>query len=396
MNILFLAHRIPYPPDKGDKIRAYNEILHFSKKHSVDVCCLVDDPADRKYIDPLRRMCRSLELVEINAKIKKICSLVSLLHPSCSCTEVFFHNAPLQKKIDALLNTNKYDLIFLYCSSMERYVRTVTNIPIVIDFVDIDSEKWRQYSQRASFPKSLLFAEEARKLARLEHRIASRVKASFLVTEKEVEFFNGNPTVHAIPNGLDTVFFDPAATVNDPHLQDQYYVEFTGAMDYFPNEDGVVWFCSEILPLIHEKKNDVQFYIVGRNPTDRVRQLAGEHVVVTGGVDDIRPYIKHAQLAVIPLRMARGIQNKILEAISMGQAVVCTSTAFEGLQFQPGRDIIVEDDPARFAKATLELLGDADRRTQMVASAQKVLKQHYSWSSNLDRMEQIIVDILKG
>ncbi len=390
MNILFLAHRIPYPPDKGDKIRAYNEIKYFAAHHTVDVCCLLDDPADEKYIEPLSKMCRRLEVVKINAVLKKALSLSSLLNPKVSCTEIYFYDTRLQKAVNRLIAENTYDLIFIYCSSMDKYVRRVKNVPAVIDFVDIDSDKWMQYAKHAPFPKNIVFKIEGQKLARLEHAIAERVKASFLVTEKEVEFFGGNQTVHSVPNGIDTVFFDPAKTPADPKLQSERYVEFTGAMDYFPNEDGVVFFCEEILPHIHKTDPDLKFYIVGRNPTDKVKALASDHVVVTGGVTDIRPYIKYAQLAVTPLRMARGIQNKILEAAAMGQAVVTTSQAHEGLAFEPGRDIIVEDDPKRFAQAVVGLLNNPEKRSEIASSALKMLKKHYSWEANLSVMDSII------
>lgn len=398
MKILYLAHRIPYPPNKGDKIRAFNEIRYLHRNHTVDVCCLIDNPRDKQYVEPLRKYCRTLSYATINAKIKKLYSVLSIPFSNKTCTEIYFHSALLQQQIDDLIEQNNYDLIFIYCSSMASYVRDKTDIAKVIDFVDIDSDKWIQYSSYAPFPLKWLFRREGRILAELEHQLLSETDASFLVTEREARFFahldNGHKVV-AIPNGIDREFFNPNATPDDPKLREELYVCFTGAMDYFPNEDGVLFFYDKIFPLVRTIVPNLKFYIVGSNPTPRLQKLAEDSsVVVTGTVDDIRPYLKHAQLAVIPLRMARGIQNKILEAVSMGIPVVTTTNAAEGLTLKPGTDFIVEDDPESFANQAIDLLNNPDQQRDLVQSGQKQLDLQYDWNRNLKSMEQVLEGVV--
>ena len=400
MNILFLAHRIPYPPNKGEKIRAFHEINYLNKKHNVDVCCLIDDEADMQYIEPLKNHCRNLEYSVINSKPKKILSLFSLLNPKKTCTEKYFWSKSLSKKVNNLIKTNKYDLIFIYCSSMAKYVETYCDqIPCVIDFVDIDSDKWMQYSKFSKFPINHIYSIEAKKLAILEKNILKWTKAAFLVTKREVEFFKESESInkiHAIANGIDNKFFDSQATPDSPDLQKENYICFTGAMDYFPNEDGVIFFVEKVLPHIQRKFPQLKFFIVGRNPTPAVEKLADNpNILVTGSVDDIRPYLKHAKLAAIPLRMARGIQNKILEAISMGLAVITTSNAYEGLTLETGKDIIVEDDPVKFANHVINLLQDDKKRAEIAKNAQAGLMKSYNWDNNLEKMEKILIKSAK-
>ncbi len=399
MNILYLAHRIPYPPNKGDKIRAFNEIKFLSRRHTVDVCCLVDTPADERHVEPLKKYCRTVTYVKINAKLKKAFSVLSAIFSGKTCTEIFFHSKKLQRQIDQLISGGNYDIIYIFCSSMASYVRNAGNIARVIDFVDIDSDKWIQYAKYARFPLKWLFKREGELLQKLECKILSWTQASFLVTERETEFFahlpHGNK-VYAIPNGIDRGFFDIDKTPCDDFLAGENYVCFTGAMDYFPNEDAVVFFYENIYPLIKPHAPGLKFYIVGSNPTDKVRKLADDKdVVVTGTVDDIRPYIRHAKISVIPLRMARGIQNKILEAISMGLPVVCTSNAAEGLALRNGIDFYVEDDESKFARRTLELLNNPCLKNEMVRSAQMLIDQFYDWENNLNKMESVMASAVK-
>ena len=399
MNILFLAHRIPYPPNKGDKLRAFNEIKFLSKNNAVDVCTLIDDPDDRQYVESLQTYCRNLETVYIHSKPKKILSLTSLLSATKTCTESYFYSKDLQKKIDTLIAKNSYDVIFLYCSSMKSYIGDDISIPIVIDFVDIDSDKWLQYAKYARWPVSVVYRQEGKKLARLERKILKEVEASFFVTDLEVRLFASNEerlTVHGIANGIDFSFFNRDKTPDNQDLADRKYICFTGAMDYFPNEDGVEYFVQSILPKIWKQEPELEFLIVGRNPTPRVQKLAcHEKITVTGPVDDIRPYIKHSLCAVTPLRMARGIQNKILEAMAMGIPVVATSNAHEGLMMRNGKDMWVEDDSAVFAQHVIDLVRDQDTRQKMVAAAFGVLKKWYDWSTNLARMEKILSDVIE-
>lgn len=394
MRILYLSHRIPYPPNKGDKLRAFNEIKFLSKNHKIDLFTLYDDLSDAKYIEHLKGFCANVEAEFIQPAIKKIFSLSTLFFSKRSCTEYYFYSRKLHEIVCRNVTEKKYDLIFLYCSSMYQYIDTRWKIPVVIDFVDVDSDKWIQYSRYASFPKNKIFKIEGGKISSLENEILKNADASFIVTQKEADFLqksNPDSKVYAVPNGIDFDFFDSMKVPPNPELAKQDYIVFTGAMDYFPNEDGVIYFYKEIFPAIKKEFPAIKFFIVGRNPGEKVIQLSeNKDVVVTGAVDDIRPYIKHAKIAVVPLRMARGIQNKILEAAAMGVAVICTSVAHEGLELIPDHEIIVEDNPAEFASQTINLLQKDSERNRIAVNALKKLHQKYDWPKNLEFMEKII------
>lgn len=397
MRILYLAHRIPYPPNKGDKLRAFNEIKFFAKHHTIDLFTLYDDPDDAKYINSLKEYCENVEAEFIHPSLKKIMSLLTLLSSEKSCTEYYFYSRKLHKILRQYVNKKNYDLAFLYCSSMYQYIDSKWNIPLAIDFVDVDSDKWIQYSKYASFPKNKIFETEGKKISILENRILKKADTSFIVTQKEADFLlrlNNDRKVYAVPNGIDFEFFNPDKVPDNPGLANQDYIVFTGAMDYFPNEDGVRYFYQNIFPAIKKEFPKIMFYIVGRNPGENVKQLSSDiNVIVTGSVDDIRPYLKHAKLAVVPLRMARGIQNKILEAAAMRIPVVASPNAHEGLELVPGEEIIVKNDPAQFAESVIRLLKSADEQNKLAGNALKKLQEKYNWMKNLAIMERIITDI---
>ena len=232
-----------------------------------------------------------------------------------------------------------------------------------MDFVDVDSDKWGQYSKHARFPMSWVYALEGRRLADYERKVAETFDHSIFVTEAEAKIFR-NKNLHiknitAISNGVDLDYFSPAfsqrqatrnqqlaSSIQPPEtINQQPVIVFTGVMNYFANVDGVVWFTKEILPLIKKEIPEIRFYIVGSNPTKEVLSLAlDSSVTVTGYVPDTREYLKMATVVAAPLRIARGIQNKVLEAMAMGIPVVATPQAFEGIEAEPGRDLILGED----------------------------------------------------
>jgi len=458
MKILYIAHRIPYPPNKGDKIRSFNEIKYLSQRHEIHLACLADDPKDLKYENDLKDFCKTTNVILINPKLAKLKSSIGLISTK-PLSVSYFYSRKLQQTVDHLLSTNDYDAIFCFSSPMAEYVfksrllvssclkldkSLVSGSPVtsdqklasrnqklIMDFVDVDSDKWAQYSKYARFPKSWIYALEGRRLADYERNVAENFDHSIFVTDSEVKIFkNRNPhikNITAISNGVDIDYFSPnylhqestidqrpsanergsstitqhPATINQQQSSitqppasslQQPVIVFTGAMDYYANVDGVVWFTKEILPLIKKQIPEIRFYIVGSNPTKEVLSLSDNNdVTVTGYVPDSREYLNKATVVVVPLRIARGIQNKILEAMAMGIPVVATPQAFEGIEAKPGRDLILGEDVEKVAEGVIKLIKKVSLRKSLGDNARRIIEKNYCWAKNLEKLDNILI-----
>lgn len=394
MNILYLCHRIPYPPDKGDKIRSYHHIKFLSQHHAIYLVCLIDDPDDWQYVDPLRSMCRTVEVVGRKGFQEWWRIGGAFLAGQPLSLGAFFVPA-LQGKVNVILERESIDRIVIFSSPMAEYVKHVSLIPKIIDFVDMDSEKWRAYAQIKSFPLSLLYRTEADRLGQYELNVAKVCEESIVISQEEThvlrERSNQLVVPKIIPNGVDFEYFSPSFDGQ----KTKPVIVFTAAMDYFPNVDGAEFFCQEVLPRIHQVIPQAQFLIVGRNPVSALRRIAERmpQVQVTGTVPDVRPYLSQAMVAIAPLRIARGVQNKILEAMAMELPVVGTTQAFQGLAVASEHGMYVADEPGEFADAVVKLLGNPERARACGASARQFVTSHYGWSDILQEFEQILVGV---
>jgi len=424
MKILYIAHRIPYPPNRGDKIRSFNEIKYLSQRHEIHLACLADDSKDLKYENDLKRFCKSTNVVLINLKMVKLKSSFYLFSKK-PLSVPYFYSRKLQRSVDQLLSTNHYDAVFCFSSPMAEYVfrsrslvsgclklekslvkgSPVTsyqklasrNQKLIMDFVDVDSDKWGQYSKHARFPMSWVYALEGRRLADYERKVAETFDHSIFVTEAEAKIFR-NKNLHiknitAISNGVDLDYFSPTVSQHPSTINQQPVIVFTGVMNYFANVDGVVWFTKEILPLIRKEIPEIRFYIVGRNPTKEVLSLAlDSSVTVTGYVPDTREYLKMATVVAAPLRIARGIQNKVLEAMAMGIPVVATPQAFEGVEAEPGRDLILGGDVRKIAEGVIGLVKEGSLRKSIGDNARRTIEKNYCWSKNLEKLDNVLME----
>ena|SRR5215813_5406277 len=394
MNILYLAHRIPYPPNKGDKVRSFHQIRHLSKKHTVHLACLIDAQEDLQYVHDLEKYCASVDAVYRRKSVAKALALRALCtHKPLSVAS--FYSRELQQRIGLRFRSEKFDRIVVFSAAMAEYVRHVDSIPRVIDFVDADSAKWRLYADYRPFPLSWIYRLEAERLARYEAEVASAFDHSICVAEQEAvvlqERASGRPT-SVIPNGIDSDYFRPHAEEQYPCRQPS--IVFTGEMDYFPNVDAVRYFCQAIFPLVRKVVPETRFYIVGRHPERQVRRLRCQpQVIVTGAVPDVRPYLAMASIAVAPLRIARGVQNKILEAMAMGLPVVGTSKALRSLQATPADGIRIADDPEGFAHEVVTLLKDQDLQRYCSCQARHFVHRYYRWQDHGTLLETLLQEI---
>jgi len=392
--LLLLVHRLPYPPNKGDKIRSFNLLKYLSKYYSVYLGTFVDDPYDWKYVNNLDKYCKSVYVRPLNKKRSTVKSLKGFFSGE-SLSICYYRDSAMQAWSHKIIEKEKIRKVIVFSSSMAQYVAgpEYSYMKRIIDFVDIDSDKWSQYEKSKSWPLNTLYRREARKLLQMECKIAREFNQSFFVSEAERNMFkqlcNNLNTISHYDNGVDYEYFSCQGSLENPYSQRQTIV-FTGAMDYWANINAVLWFTNNIFPKIKKHIENVVFYIVGSNPADSIKDLSKiEGVVVTGRVDDIRPYIQYACLSVAPLQIARGVQNKVLEAMSMGVRIVATSFAIEGLKKLSGDEILhVEDDETGFSTSCIEILKTCN--SDFVKNNRKYILKNYNWEENLGLITKCI------
>lgn len=371
---------MPFPPNKGDKIRSFHILKYLSQNHQVSLACPVDSNDDLKYIKDLKPFCYTIDWVKINPEIRKILSIKALLKNEPLSVDCFY-SKQLQIKIDHRLAQEKFDAIYIFSSQMAVYVESHNQIKRIMDFVDIDSLKWSQYANFIKNPVTRwIYKRESKKLAAYEKAIAEKFDVSIFVSDDEAEKFrmkiyNGK-NILAVHNGVDYNYFSPNGNVKtDPSP----IILFTGAMDYYPNIDAVTWFAEEIFPLIKSKINNAKFYIVGNRPTEQIRRLHDNvNIIVTGFVEDIRTYYQLADVFVAPFRIACGVQNKILEALSMNVQVVASPLGAEGIK--KGNPIVVEAEKSKFANIIKDLLTCKKKEKNQIKNW---IIQNYNWENNL-------------
>lgn len=384
--LLFLAHRIPFPPDKGDKIRSFHVLRHLTRHYRVHIGAFIDDPLDWNRVDELRGICGDTHFVALRKRRATLRALSGLL-TGRALTLPYYFDAGMARWIQTLLSQRSIGTVFVYSAAMAQYVESASHLRRVIDFVDVDSDKWRQYSASLTGPRRWIYRREADRLLRYERQVAGSFDAAFFVSAAEAQLFRrlapeAAAKVAHYNNGVDLDRFSPSLRCDNPYPASERAIVFTGAMDYWPNVDAVVWFTREMLPLVRAVVPQAAFTIVGSNPSPEVQRLADiPGVRVTGRVEDVRPYLLHAAVAVAPLRLARGVQNKVLEAMACAKPTVVTPQALEGIDAQAGRHVVLADNAPRFADAVTQLLRAPDR--SLGAAARSLVEAHYTWEQNL-------------
>ena len=388
--LLFIAHRVPYPPDKGERVRALHEIMALAAPFRVTVAYLAHGPADPKAAEGLAPWCEKVLVAPAGGPRGLIRAGLWLLGGR-SATEGYFRSPRLHRALRDEAARDPFDVAVGYSSSTLPYLLAARARARVLDLIDADSAKWDAYAAAAHWPKSRLYGLEADRVRALERQALRRCDAVTLVSRAEAQVLGREgDRVLAVGNGVDAEYFRPARPAAPPGPS----LVFTGTMDYRPNADGVSWFVREVWPALRREVPGITFTIVGRDPTPAVRRLAeAPGVMVTGGVPDVRPYLAEATLAVVPLLTARGIQNKVLEAMAMGRAVVGSSGALEGLDVDVGGDVCRADTPDEWRKAVAELLADTPRRVAMERSARACVLARYSWAARMKPLVDLCVGL---
>ncbi|HEV2818817.1 MAG TPA: TIGR03087 family PEP-CTERM/XrtA system glycosyltransferase [Allosphingosinicella sp.] len=380
-DILFLAHRIPYPPDRGDKIRSWHVLRHLSTLARVHLACFADDERDAAHLPALRAALgdRLGEVhVEVRTRSKVAAGAIALVEGR-PVSLALFDSPKLRAFAGRKLADEAIGTVFAFSGQMGQFVPEGVRQRFVMDFGDVDSAKFAQYADEGAGPMRWVHRREGDKLAAFERAVAARADLCLFVSEAEAALFRGRTglaNIRALSNGIDVDHFSPAADFPRLEQGERPLLLFTGQMDYPPNAEAVAWFARAVLPLIP----GARFVIAGRDPPPAVRALAGERVIVTGAVADMRSWLAAADVIVAPLKLARGIQNKVLEAMAMAKPVVASPAAFEGIEAVPGRDLLVAGDAAATAAAVKSLL---EAPGAIGAAARRRMEQGYRWEARL-------------
>jgi polysaccharide biosynthesis protein PslH len=398
--LLFLAQRLPYPPHRGDKIRALQIIQHFSRDYDVHVGTLIDDMADRAHIEALRAHCASLYVAEVQKPGAYLKALPAYL-AGAPISFAVFQNTGLQAWVNETCAKYNPEIGIMFSSNVADYALRALKRPkiLIADFADVDSVKWRDFEKSATPPKSWIYGLEARRVSKREKEIATMVNAVTFVTPDETALFAKlYPEVVAkaltVGMGVDIDFFDPSLSF-DPLTPDTskniQWATFTGTMDYWPNEQAAIWFVENILDPVRARGVDLHLSIVGTRPTKAVQALAKHPaVIVTGRVADVRPYFARGDIVVSPMQIARGIQTKVLEAMAMGKPIILTPGALTGIDATPDIHARVASTKTEWIAACVALLQNKAERDRMGAAARTCVVEKYSVAAQLSGFNHII------
>ena len=395
-DILFLAHRVPFPPNRGDKIRAHHLLKKLAQLAPVHVGCFAENDEDRASKAELERFAVSHCVVD-RTKPLLLAGVEALLrHKPVSLTA--FHSPRLVDWIKTTLSQRSIDTIVVFSGQMGQYIPQDFEGRVVLDLCDVDSAKFENYAQ--SGERVWLNGREGRLLAREEERLARRADATILISDAEAELFvqrllaPNSATVEVAGNGIDADLFDPDAVEAHPALTGSHepHFTFTGQMDYRPNEQAVLWAIEHLLPVLRERYAGAHFHVVGRNPTASLtahRMTPG--VTIWGEVPDVRPFISGADCVLAPLLIARGVQNKVLEAMAMARPVLLTPQAATGIAGTDGVHWMVsEADPQAMASRFESLWADRAATSRMGKAARKFVLAEHTWEAMLSPIERLV------
>jgi len=384
-NILYLVHRVPYPPNRGDRIRSFHFLEFLAQRAEVSLAFPSETTPPRETMQTLEGLCRRVTAARLGPQTRWLRAAWSL-GTGRTATEGLFRSGELRRTIRQWHEETPFDAIVVFCSSMAQYLDQpeLADVPTVVDLVDVDSQKWFDYAQHSRGLKRRLLQLEGKRLRRLEVSLPDRARAVTLVSPHEADLFRSFcPTdrVYAICNGVDLSYFQPGASPDRPSSDSCVFV---GALDYNANLDGVTWLCRKIWPAVRRRRPEAVFRLVGSNPgpaAQRLGKLPGVELV--GQVPDVRPYLNEAVLAVAPLRVARGIQNKVLEAMAMARPVVATPQALEGIGATPEIHVCQAATPDEWVDSISDLLANPARCADLGRAGRAFVEERFQWKTQL-------------
>ncbi len=413
MKILLFSHRTPYPPHKGNQIRPFNVLTSLvARGHEVHLLAFAEGEEELNTKTKLEEHCASATLVPLDrlaGKVKALLSLPTNTPPSVA----YFNSAAMQQAVKRIVATYGIEAMVVYSSTMSQYVPPEFMAHTVVDMADVDSEKWLDYAKEKRPPMSWIYQIEGQRLRQYEYWIVRNFGYSSLHTKREINVLTEltveqGKRLIPITNGVDLEKFRPDvfpsfARDRVPKNEQQFFTDkdaprivFTGAMDYYPNAEACVWFAQQIFPTIRAQSPTAQFLIVGSKPTPQVvalKDLPG--VFVTGFVDDVRPYLAAAKVCVIPLRIARGVQNKALEAMASARAVIATPDVITGVGATAPDHLLMARTEQEFADAVLQVLRDDALRLRLEQAARDFVVRECSWTPLMERFARLVEEVGK-
>lgn len=395
MKILFVCHRLPFPPNRGGKIRPFNMIQHLSRKHEVVVASLAETEQELRDGAGLEKHCAEViaELLPKPVRWRQACMALFTQEPS---SVAYFRSKELHRKVQHKLREQKMDCVIVHCAFVAQYVIGWEGGFRWLDYGDLDSGKWAEYGEHRSFPLSLGYRLEAEKLRKYETTLAALFHQCTVTTQGELDMYaslGASTPCGVIPNGVDASYFSrPVQGTENSRV-----IAFLGRMDYYPNIDGILYFSQNILPIIQKTIPDATLRVIGSNPSLRIRELAHiPGVTVTGHVPDVRPFLADAAVAIAPLRLARGTQNKILESMAMGIPVIATPQAAKGISAIAGKHLLVADGPEAFAKQVIDVLQTRELRRSLSEAARKQVELMHHWPSSMEILDEILGQVVSS
>jgi sugar transferase (PEP-CTERM/EpsH1 system associated) len=404
MRILWLKSDLLLPLDKGGKLRTWHLMRHLAKHHEITYLAFAEPGQPRADIDGMKEVAARVETVTRSDPAKGTWRFYAdaamyVIDPLPYAVGKY-RSAEFRRRFDALVSAIDFDLIV--CDFLFPSVNLPARLPCpaVMFTHNVESEIWRRHAETKTGGLSRwLYGAQYRRMLRYEGDALQRFDGVLAVSDADRETFDRiypgaiRRPVHVVPTGVDTEYFEPSGSPHIPNPESQIpSLIFTGSMDWLPNEDAMLFFCSDILPQIRAAVPDVQLTIVGRAPTPAVRQLAAQAGVhVTGRVDDVRPYMNDAAVYIVPLRIGGGTRLKIFEAMAMGKAVVSTTVGAEGLPVNHGEHVLLADEPSAFARTVVDLLRDLPRRRQLEAAARTLVVEKYDWSAVAGQLEEALI-----
>jgi sugar transferase (PEP-CTERM/EpsH1 system associated) len=387
-NILYLTHRVPYPLDKGDRIRSFNHLRYIARRANVHLACLADEAVSEATIATLRSLSVQLAIERLGAGRwpRAILSLVR----GRTVTEGAFRSPGLQSTLAEWVSQTRFDAMLLSSSGMVSYPRNeprLSQVPVVVDLVDVDSQKWFDYAAASSGPKAWLYRIEGRRLRQLEQELPKWARAVLIISEEEADIYRS----YADPASVRVVSIGTELNGEPAPPVDGETCTFVGALDYMPNVDGIGWFAREVWPAIVKERPAARLVIVGRKPVASVQSLGSlPGIEVVGPVPEVKSYLARSAVIVAPLRIARGVQNKVLEAMAAGRVVVASPQALAGIRAEPDVHLLLASTPDEWLTAITRLLDAPDYRNRLAAAGRRYVEDHHSWDICLKPLDDLL------
>jgi sugar transferase (PEP-CTERM/EpsH1 system associated) len=395
VRVLFLTHRLPYAPNRGDRLRAYHILQWLRDRAAVDLVSLVHDDEEASHVDEVRAFVPRVTTLRVRA-IRNHLRAIATLATDSPLTHTLLDAAGMEATLKEIVRGRRPDVVFAFGSGMAQFALAppLSSLPLILDLVDVDSRKWQDLAATSRAPLSWIYSREARTLGAFEARAATSAVATLVVNAREAEIAQQlapAANVHVIANGVELERLRPPAEPSDSER-----VVFCGVMNYAPNDQGVRWFINEVWPIVKMRRSGATLAVVGADPPRSLQALCARDktIELTGRVPDVRPWLWESAVAIAPLHVARGVQNKVLEAIACGLPIVVTSAVAAGLPGGLEPAFTVADAAPQFARAVIDFLElpPATRRAHGVAADLGKL----NWSNTLQPLELLLRDTARG